>query len=169
MRRSSGGPRLFGKFPVAGVHDYAAHTVQWLGQRLVSLVVGGFALMGFCLVPLGEHTALGHLAALWRTDAARGFAQGLVTGARAVVAELDAATGEKTEPSSQPVEPRRRAPAAPRRTAPANASLVAPEAEPLLCLWPPGPAALPPVPGATAAPLVVAAPAAAASALRPDG
>ncbi len=143
--------------------------MQWLGQRLVSLLVGGFALMGFCLVPLGEHTALGHLAALWRTDAARGFAHGLVTGARAVVAELDAATGERAEPSSQPVEPRRHAPAAPRRAAPANASLVAQEAEPLLCLWPPGPAALPPVPGAAVAPLVMAAPAAAASALRPDG
>ncbi|MBN2196821.1 MAG: hypothetical protein JW751_28705 [Polyangiaceae bacterium] len=67
--------------------------MKWLGQRLVNLVVGCFALMGFCLVPLGEHTALGHLVALGRTDTARRLAVGLATAARAVAAELEEIAG----------------------------------------------------------------------------
>jgi len=144
--------------------------VQWLGQRLVSLVVGAFALMGFCLVPLGDRTALGHLAALGRTEAAQRFAQGLVTGLRSAAGELEAATGEGAEPRSaepRPGEPAPRAPAAPRRSPPANASLLpaAVEAEPLLCLSPSGAATELPATAASAAPPRTAAP----GALRPDG
>ncbi|HOU91275.1 MAG TPA: hypothetical protein PLU22_09530 [Polyangiaceae bacterium] len=176
-------PALLGKFPAGARHDYAARTVQWLGQRLVSLVVGAFALMGFCLVPLGDRTALGHLAALGRTEAAQRFAQGLVTGLRSAAGELEAATGEGAEPPPlprtaeprsavpRPGEPAPRAPAAPRRPPPANASLwpAAVEAEPLLCLSPSGAAAALPVTAASAAPLAAPPPTAATGALRPDG
>ena len=159
------------------IRDYAAHTVQWLGQRLVSLVVGVFALMGFCLVPLGEHTALGHVVALGRTGAAQRFAAGLVTGTRAAVAELEGATRARGEPSPprppepRPAEPARREPSAPRRATPANASFapVASDAEPLLCLLPAGPVVTPSMAAANAGALVGSSPVAAASAARPDG
>lgn len=157
--------------------DYAVQAVQWLGQRLVSLVVGVFALMGFCLVPLGERTALGHLMALGRTEAAQRFAQGLWAGLRTVAGELEAVTEEGARPPPPPAgEPRAsehtpRAPAAPRRAPPANASLwpAASEAEPLLCVSPAGAAVALPATAASAALLAAPPPTPVTGELRPDG
>lgn len=134
--------------------------MQWLGRRLVNLLVGGFALMGFCLVPLGEHTALGHVAALGSTDAARRLAAGLVTGAQAVAAEFARVRaapprGEDRDPAARaprPTPPALPPPALPEATerapaSPANAA-AAPQSSPLET-----PLLLPQTPAESGAPL----------------
>jgi hypothetical protein len=50
-----------------------------LGRRAAESVVVVFAVLGFCAVPLGSKTALGHVIALTRTVPARDAASGLIS------------------------------------------------------------------------------------------
>ncbi len=65
-------------FPAAAAPHYPARVMSRLGHRAVELVVGGFALLGFVYVPLGERTGLEHVARILRTPAAMELGRSLL-------------------------------------------------------------------------------------------
>jgi hypothetical protein len=81
--------------------------VPRLARRAIEALVALFALLGFCFVPLGEKTALGHLSAMARTEPAAEAARGLLDAARhakkRLLSELGSADAPRLAPSASPL------------------------------------------------------------------
>ncbi len=97
-------------FPAAAPPHYPARVMSRLGHRAVELVVGGFALLGFVYVPLGDRTGLEHVARILRTPAATELGRSLLGTAERARARL---LGEVTPGALGPGGPEPLAPLAP--------------------------------------------------------
>jgi hypothetical protein len=99
-----------------------------LGRRAIDLLVVLFALLGFAFVPLGKHTALEHVVAIFSTSPARDAGHELVEATdrlkRQLLGGLRSDTVPSAEPPSNAAPARRRRQGAARRDAgPPDASL----------------------------------------------
>jgi len=83
-----------------------------LGRRAIDLAVVLFALLGFAFVPLGRHTALEHVVAIFSTGPAHDAGHELVEATNRLKRRLLGGLHGDTVPSAEP--PSNAAPA-PRR------------------------------------------------------
>lgn len=73
-----------------------------LGRRGFETCISGFAILGFCYVPLGSHTGLEHAKAVFGTPAAKRAALELVEAFARVRGKL---TGEAEQMVTGPATP----------------------------------------------------------------
>jgi len=74
--------------------------LRLLGRRGLEAAISGFALLGFCYVPLGGHTGLEHAKAILGTPAAKRAGIELIAAFAKVRARL---TGEAAELASSEI------------------------------------------------------------------
>ena len=73
-----------------------------LGRRAIDLLVVLFALLGFAFVPLGRHTALEHVVAVFSTGPARDAGHELVQATERLRRRLLGGLHADTLPSAEP-------------------------------------------------------------------
>ncbi len=73
-----------------------------LGRRAIDLVVVLFALLGFAFVPLGKHTALEHVVAIFSTGPAHEAGRELVEATERLKRRLVGGLEHDTVPSAEP-------------------------------------------------------------------
>jgi hypothetical protein len=103
-------PRLeiANNFAQSSESTYDAVVLGLLGRRGLEAGISVFALLGFCYVPLGEHTGLEHAKAIFSTPAAKRAGGELIEAFSRVRSKLTGeavqfASSEATEsPSAQP-------------------------------------------------------------------
>lgn len=74
--------------------------LRLLGRRGLEAAISGFALLGFCYVPLGGHTGLEHAKAILATPAAKRAGSELIEAFAKVRARL---TGEAAQFASSEI------------------------------------------------------------------
>lgn len=76
--------------------------LRLLGRRGLEACISAFALLGFCYVPLGQHTGLEHAKAIFSTPAAKRAGSELIEGFARLRGKL---TGEAVEFANGEAEP----------------------------------------------------------------